>query len=719
MADLNIQLILRLVDKATAPARMAMRAIERIGGEGMMRNAARVNRGAHLMASGLGTVTGAALRGAAVLAAYQGTAAALTGLFIGPAAEMEKFKIQLTNLEGSAEGADKAMAWIMDFAAKTPLQLNETIAAYARLKAFGLDPTNGSMLALVDTMAATGGGVEQMDGLVLALGQAWTKGKLQGEEAMQMLERGVPVWDLLAAKMGKSSAEVMKLAEKGKLGRKEIQLLMDALGERNAGAAERISKSWDGIVSNLSDQWYRFRVMVMDSGVFDFLKEQLRGLLDTINQMAADGRLQALADQVARALLQSLKAMQSFAHQAVSAWNAVTPIIARVADLLGGWDNLAWVAVSLLMGKIIWGLVGGFAQLSWGILLVARGLLGMVAQGIVATGIFGRLGLLLRGGLARAFGLLRTGALAVGAAIQWLARAILLAGRALLANPLMLALTAIAGMAYVIYQNWDGIVSYFRGKIDRVRAAFDEGLLNGVLKALSEFNPFVLMADAAEGLFTYITGWSFADVTAGITAAFDIDLLQAGIDMMKSLMDGVVQKVNELVEWCRSIPARIAEAVGNIDLSALIFGENPSVAIEVQARSSATPGGTVDRSKLPPRQQEALSAHDAWREKTFGTPPGRAVGGPVRAGMIYEWQEQGRELFSPRTDGNVISNRQLRSLSAGAGGGRRSGGLHIGSITITAAPGQSAGSIARAVRREIEELTRQKGFALHDGGDFD
>ncbi|PTE15908.1 tape measure protein [Pseudogemmobacter blasticus] len=706
MADLNIQLILRLVDKATAPARLAMRAIERIGGEGMMRNAARGNRGAHLMAAGLGTVTGAALRGAAVLAAYQGTAAALTGLFIGPAAEMEKFKIQLTNLEGSAEGADKAMAWIMDFAAKTPLQLNETIAAYARLKAFGLDPTNGSMLALVDTMAATGGGVEQMDGLVLALGQAWTKGKLQGEEAMQMLERGVPVWDLLAAKMGKSSAEVMKLAEKGKLGRKEIQLLMDALGERNAGAAERISKSWDGIVSNLSDQWYRFRVMVMDSGVFDFLKEQLRGLLDTINQMAADGRLQALADQVARALLQSLKAMQAFAHQAVSAWNAVTPIIARVADLLGGWDNLAWVAVSLVMGKIIWGLVGGFAQLSWGILLVVRGLLGMVAQGIVATGIFGRLALLLRGGLARAVGLLRTGALAVGAAIQWLARAILLAGRALLANPLMLALTAIAGMAYVIYQNWDGIVSYFRGKIDRVRAAFDEGLLNGVLKTLSEFNPFVLMADAAEGLFTYITGWSFADVTARITAAFDIDLLQAGIDMIQSLWDGAKAKVAEFIEWVRSIPAMIKEAFGSVDLSdAINLGVTPNVGVP------GTGGGVPARPGEPEAYGKVLEG--------MATPPGRALGGPVRAGMIYEWQEQGRELFSPRTDGNVISNRQLRSLSAGAGSGRRSGGLHIGGITINAAPGQSAGSIARALRRELEELTRQKGFALHDGGDFD
>lgn len=63
LADLNVQLIVRLVDRATAPARSAMRAIERLGGEGFMRNAQRVNRGAHLMASGFGTMTAAILRG--------------------------------------------------------------------------------------------------------------------------------------------------------------------------------------------------------------------------------------------------------------------------------------------------------------------------------------------------------------------------------------------------------------------------------------------------------------------------------------------------------------------------------------------------------------------------------------------------------------------------------------------------------------------------------
>lgn len=719
MADLNIQLILRLVDKATAPARAAMRAIERIGGEGMLRQAERVSRGSRMMASGLGSITGAALRGTAVIAGYTGSVSLLAGLFVGPAAEMERFKVQLTNLEGSSQGADKALRWIRDFATRTPLELNDTVAAYARLKAFGLDPTNGSLQALVDTMAASGGGAEQLDGLVLALGQSWTKGKLQGEEAMQMLERGVPVWDLLAAKMGKTTSEVMKMSEQGKLGRQEIQLLVDALGERNAGASENMSKTWDGITSNLSDQWYGFRTMVMDSGVFDYLKQELREFLDLINQMAADGRLQAIADQVAQFLLSSLQAIVAFGHQVVAAWNAIVPIIASVAEMLGGWDRLAWFAAALVMSQTIWGLISGFWTFGQGLLLVSTGLLGMAGQAMLATSILARIGLLMRTGLIRGFGLLKSGLLMIGGAFQWLGRILMITGRAMLANPLVLVLTTIAGLAYVIYRNWDGIVAYFQGKIDRVRAAFDEGLLNGVLKLLSEFNPFVLMMDAAEGLFTFITGWtfgdvrkaiaeafgfdpftaiynaadrfftfvtgwSFADVTAAVQAAFDIDLYQMGVDMMNSLWEGIKAVIGQLTAWVKT----------QLD------------SIMPDWMKSGSIGGN--------------SGYDGMGGAMDGNPAldgQRALGGPVRAGMIYRWQEEGRELFVPRTDGNVISNRQLRGMQTVAAGAR--GGLNIGGITIHAAPGQTPADIARAVRRELELLARQKAFALHDGGDFD
>ncbi|EGJ20127.1 putative tape measure protein [Cereibacter sphaeroides WS8N] len=773
MADLNIQLILRLVDRATAPARAAMRAVERLGGEGMMRQAATVGRGAALMGEGLGSITGAALRGGAVLAGYAGTVSLIAGAFLRPAAEFERFRVQLTSLEGSAEGADRAMRWIEDFATRTPLQLNDTVAAYARLKAFGLDPTKGAMQALVDTMAATGGGAEQLDGLVLALGQAWTKGKLQGEEALQMLERGVPVWDLLGAKMGKTAAELQEMASKGQLGRKEIELLIEALAEKNKGASEGMAGTWDGILSNVLDHWSRFQRMVMASGVFDFLKGRLQEILDTLNAMAEDGRLQLWADEVARVILATLKAMWAFGLGAVAVWRQLVPVVTQAADLLGGWDRLAWFAAAVLMRGTIFGLIGGFLTFGRGLLLMASGLAGMAGHAVAAAAILARLGLLMRGVLAAGFRLVRAGAVIAGTAIQWLGRALLLAGRAMiwtataaarlflvslhgiaraaigvaslalrglvtalqlvgrtllvvgraaLANPILLVIAAIAGAAYVIYRNWDGIVAYFQGKIDRVRAAFDQGLLNGVLAALAAFNPFVLMMDAAEGLLRYLTGWDFADVTAALTAAFDIDLFQLGVDMILSLWEGIKSVMGQLTAYVQE------------QLSGLI-PEMPAWLKGIGGGDGAGGGEGSDRPARGAVAGPAAVAPKPWAAMTAGQ---RALGGPVRAGQIYRWQEQGQELFVPRTDGEVISNRQLRALQAMAaapsqirvvaGGGRAGGSapaaaraprLDIGGITIHAAPGMSPADVARAVRRELQAVARERGLALHDGGEHD
>lgn len=819
MADLNVQLILRLVDRATAPARAAMRAVERMGGEGMMRQAQQVAAGARLMGRGLGDVRAAALSGAAVAATYAGSMTALAGTFLGPAAEMERFQVQLRNLEGSAEGADKAMAWIRDFATRTPLELNQTVSAYARLRAFGLDPTNGSLQALVDTMAASGGGVEQMEGLVLALGQAWTKGKLQGEEALQLLERGVPVWDLLGQKLGKNAAQLQDMASKGQLGRKEITLLIEAMGQKNAGAADAMAQTWDGILSKMSDFWYNFRLMTMDSGVFDYLKSRLNGIFEQLDAMAKDGRLQAFADLLARRMLAAMEAIWRFGIAVRDAWQRLYPYVAAVAEKLGGWDRLGWLAVAVLMRGTLMQLVMGFGRLGLGAGQAAIGILSMLgplnivrtaALAWMATGIGAALaavalagiwiwrnwsglasffsalwasfrealgpaapmldGLVARfkglrdwvlrltgpidesgeawqrwgravgtalgsavrrvkdwvaahPGLARALayliaalGLVRLLVTPVSAAFRvfstlagilgtvlgvaakaviWLGRAFMIAGRAMLANPILAVIAAVAGAAYVIYRNWDGIVAYFREKIDRVRAAFDQDLLNGVLTALSEFNPFRLMRDAAEGLFRYLTGWSFDDVTRALIEAFtSIDFIQIGIDMMNALWQGMKSIVGQIGTWFK------AQATSWIP-------EMPSWL-----------GGSPDAGE-------------------GGAAPGRALGGPVRAGQIYRWQEEGREFFVPRNDGHVISNRQLRGmqamaaatsrlrivetgprLSPGNAVGRQPLRLDLGGITINAAPGMDPRAVARAVRREIEALSRERGFALHDGGDY-
>jgi tape measure domain-containing protein len=722
MADLNIQLILKLVDRATAPARAAMRLIDRMGGEGMRRHAERVNRGATMMASGLGSVTGAALSGTAVLAGYAGTMGLITSAFIGPAAEMERFKVQLKNLEGSSEGAEKAMKWIQDFATTTPLELNDTISAYARLKAFGVDPTNGSLQALVDTMAATGGGAEQLDGLVMALGQSWTKGKLQSEEALQMLERGVPVWDLLAEKLGKTSVEVQEMASKGKLGRKEIGLLVEALGERNKGASENMSKTWDGIISNIMDHWSRFRVMVMDSGVFDFLKGRMQQLLDLLNQMAADGRLQVYADRLAQVILTSLEAMWAFGQGVYRVWNTLFPILSRTAELLGGWDNLAWFAAAILMRGTLFGLIGGFWKLGRGAALVAWGLFGMAGEATAATSVLTRIGILMRGGLARGWALMKAGAGHAALAIRWVSKALLAAGRAALANPILLVIAAIAGAAYVIYQNWDGIVAYFQGKIDRVRAAFDQGLLNGVFKLISEFNPFVLIMDAAMGLFTYLTGWTFDDVREAIADAF-------GFDPFTAIQNAALRFWNYLTSWDF---ARIAQDLVDaflaidwvqigIDMMNAIWSGMKSIAGNIGSwmKAQAT-------SWMPDWLTGAGSAgsiggggSDGMGGAMDGNPAvlgDRALGGPVRAGRAYHWQEEGEEYFVPRTDGMVISNRQLRAMRNA--GGARGGSFSIGGITINASPGMSPADVGREVVRQLQKAARERGFALNDGADY-
>jgi len=634
MSDLNVSLILRLVDKASAPARTAMRALQRIGGEDFARRASQISKGAGLMKTGLVGMAGAARTGATALALYSGAMAGLAVAFIRPAAQFERFNVQLTTLEGSAEGAKRAMSWIEDFATRTPLEMDQTVQAYAKLKAFGIDPTTGALQASVDTMAAVGGGAEQLDGIVLALGQAWTKQKLQGEEAMQLLERGVPVWDLLAKKLGKTTAEVQEMATAGDLGRKEIGLLIEAMGEANRGASDNMSKTWDGIISNLVDYWSKFQRMVMGSGVFDFLKSRLQIFLDLLNRMAADGRLQAWADSVAQAIMVALTMIWNLGTGIVAVWQAAYPWLQAAADALGSWERLALAITAL-----------GFSRT-------------LIAIAVAAVQ-FGR------------------GALMAGQAILWMGGMVVRAGLMLMANPLFLAIAAIGAAVYVIYDNWNGIVAYFQGKIDAVRAAFDQGLLNGVLKALSEFNPFRMALEGAVNLVEYLTGMDLSPVTAAIEALFDYQKwFDAGVRLIQALWDGIKSLVGQMADW---VKAKVAGII-------------PEMPWWLKGSQSDVVAAAPNRADVA---------------------GGRALGGPVRAGRIYRWQENGLELFSPGQDGNVISAPAVRSMRSAAARVFR-----MGDIVVNAAPGQSAEAIAKAVRREMERLARAAGMPLHDGGAY-
>lgn len=225
--------------------------------------------------------------------------------------QFEKFQQQLTVAFGSAEKGREAFAFIKDFAKNTPLELNQVTESFLKLKNFGIDPTNGTLQALVDQNSALGGSYETLNGLILATGQAWAKCKLQGEEILQLVERGVPVYDLLSKATGRTAAEIQNLSSQGKLGRDVIKQLIDEIAKQNLGAASQQMKTLSGLVSNLKDQATEFLNRIANAGVLDYFKAQLTALGDQIARLTKTGELDAYAKRISDGIIATANAVKS------------------------------------------------------------------------------------------------------------------------------------------------------------------------------------------------------------------------------------------------------------------------------------------------------------------------------------------------------------------------------------------------------------------------
>lgn len=223
----------------------------------------------------------------------------LAGDVIATGSAFENLETRLGNLLGGTEAATQAMGMIKDLATTTPFAVSDMAESFIKLTAFGLQPSEKQMRALADVAANLGGGTEVLTGVTLALGQAWTKGKLQGEEILQLAERGVPVWDALSAATGRSVAELQKMSSAGELGRDVISKLIDELGRMNEGASDELMRTFAGAVSNAKDAVEEFFNMIAEAGALDWLTEKLRELLAEFDRMKETGELQERAQEIA------------------------------------------------------------------------------------------------------------------------------------------------------------------------------------------------------------------------------------------------------------------------------------------------------------------------------------------------------------------------------------------------------------------------------------
>jgi tape measure domain-containing protein len=347
---MKLALLIEAIDKATGPLRKIndridsmlspVRAVRDqaaiLGGEinrfGRLTGMASLAR----QTSALGDRLGIAADKAGMLGLKLGAlGAAGTFVFktqiIDTAAEFETLAVSLEAVEGSAAKAQQTMNWMLDFAKKTPLETANVAKAYMLWKNAGIDPTNGSLQSLVDMNAKVGGSQENLIEVARQLGQSWMKNKLQQEEVNVLTERMIPVVGLLARAYGKSEKEVVAAISKGQIGREAILKLLKQMGIEAAGASEKQSRTWTGLMSTLADNWAIFKLKIMDAGPFDFLKKRLDALNKWVEGFQTPEGLARLAD-MGRRIEAGFVRIESVAKRV---WNFLDGLAGRF-----GWENV-------------------------------------------------------------------------------------------------------------------------------------------------------------------------------------------------------------------------------------------------------------------------------------------------------------------------------------------------------------------------------------------
>ncbi|MCK9372575.1 MAG: tape measure protein [Sulfuricurvum sp.] len=192
--------------------------------------------------------------------------------FIETSGKFEQYAVSLKVLSGSAQKAEQSLAWVKDFTAKTPYTLDQTMEAFIRLKAYGIDATDGSLKTLGDTAAALG---KPLMASVEAMADAMT-----GENE-RLKEFGI------TAKMSGNTIAYNWIDSSGQAktqiienNKQIIKSTLEAIfNEKYAGMMDEQAKTWVGAVSNLEDSWTSLKdTIARDSGMFDSAKKIVNSL---------------------------------------------------------------------------------------------------------------------------------------------------------------------------------------------------------------------------------------------------------------------------------------------------------------------------------------------------------------------------------------------------------------------------------------------------------
>lgn len=289
-------------------------------------------------------------------------------------------------------------------------------------------------------------------------------------------DKGTKNFKSALKELGISSAAVQKgmqqdatgtmmkvLAAIGKLPKeKQLGVMVELVGLEHSDTLAKLA--------NNTEEWRRQLALANSEAAKGSMSREFAARLQTTNAQwtLMKNRTSEVAVNLGSVLLPAIN----------DTFKAISPLVNVVADFARENPKVTKAIVgtvvaltSLKVGGLALGYAFTFVK---GAALSTVGLFYRVSAGAAVAG---------AGSTAAAGGLT-----VLGKAFRFVGRAIIWMGRALLMNPIGLAITAIAGLAYVVYENWDTLKPFFTALWDDIVGKFDyavekiKGLIDDIKK---------------------------------------------------------------------------------------------------------------------------------------------------------------------------------------------------------------------------------------------
>ena len=200
---------------------------------------------------------------------------------------LEQNTIAFETFLGNAQLAKQYLGDLQKIAADTPFDLPGVTDAAKKLLAFGFSAKQSlQMLRTIgDASSGLGMGTEGINRITLAIGQIKAKGKVMGDELLQLTEAGIPAYTILADKLGLNAKQIQNIGDAGIDADTAINALLEGMNDKFGGLSSKIADTKQGMLSTIKDNAMAIGTFIL-SPLDDSLKDGLRKVRDWTNDIA-------------------------------------------------------------------------------------------------------------------------------------------------------------------------------------------------------------------------------------------------------------------------------------------------------------------------------------------------------------------------------------------------------------------------------------------------